>query len=71
MSARQCNHAKQVGFVTNQDPNEAVDLERALFSRAVCGRPGCHETAAAWVKRNTGERGVFYPFGNYSRGGAA
>lgn len=60
-----------VGFVTNQDPNQAYDKTRPIASRTVCEREVCLRNAKRWVAAETNERAEFYPFGPYPRGEAS
>ena len=51
-----CDH-QRAGIVTNQ-PGK-YDHDRAHASVAVCGDPSCRALAFAWVKKMTGEEGVY------------
>lgn len=54
-----CNHAKQVGYVSNQD---GYDRTRNHASVTTCERDSCIEAAKAWVLKKTGETGTLHPF---------
>lgn len=51
-----CNHGR-TGIVTNQP--DGYDRNRSHASTQVCGRPKCRAIALAWVRRQTGEPGVY------------
>jgi hypothetical protein len=55
-----CNHAKKVGYVSNQ-PDD-YDKDRALASQTVCKRDACIEAAMSWVFRTSLEPGFFRTF---------
>lgn len=61
-----CRH-RPTGFVTNQDPHNAIDFDRAHMSQTVCSRPTCVEWAQGKVAGFTNETATYYPFGAYRK----
>lgn len=70
----QCRHVKPTGIVTNQNPAQPMDNERAHASRSTCDRPECIRNAQRWVASKTNETAVYHSFDAIRlarRGGAA
>jgi hypothetical protein len=61
-----CRH-KPTGFVTNQDPHEPLDLERAHMSQHTCSRYECVQSTQSKVAAFTNETARYYPFGAYRK----
>ena len=55
-----CNHAKQIGYVSNQP--DGYDRSRPHASTMTCDRPACIAAAKAWVEKVTKEPAIFSAF---------
>lgn len=57
-----CRHQKYTGFVTNQDPDQPLDMNRAHMSTVCCDRATCIAATKARVEKFTGEPATFYSY---------